>query len=113
MPTRHGIQEMRILIRSASLWEPDGQLTLRPTSRVLFRDLRGPGVGVVQEFTPESRFWGLDLRNSTGNIESVPPYAGGGTGTHGGESMPTFMGTPSPRRGRWCGRCAPLWRGGS
>jgi protein-arginine deiminase len=76
MPTRHGVQEMRILIRSASLWEIDGQQTLRPTSRLLFRDLRGPGVGVVQEFTPESRSWGLDLRNSTGNIESVPPYAG-------------------------------------
>ncbi|AXB43280.1 hypothetical protein A4R43_12550 [Amycolatopsis albispora] len=81
MPARHGVQTMRVAIRSANLWDlagPDGtaERTLRPAGRLLFRDLRGPDVAVVQEFTDEGRDFGIDLRNATGNFETLPPYAG-------------------------------------
>ncbi|WP_158891180.1 protein-arginine deiminase family protein [Amycolatopsis anabasis] len=81
MPTRWGVQTMRVAIRSANLWNlpgPDGKLerTLRPAGRLLFRDLRGPDVAVVQEFTDSGRDIGIDLLNATGNIESLPPYRG-------------------------------------
>nr|CTQ90053.1 Protein-arginine deiminase type III (EC 3.5.3.15) [Kibdelosporangium sp. MJ126-NF4] len=81
MPTRHGIQTMRVAIRSANIWQvPDAKgnpvLTPRPAGRQLFRDLRGPDVGVVQEYTLDERHFVADLRNATGNIESLPPYDG-------------------------------------
>ncbi|MFC0624886.1 protein-arginine deiminase family protein [Kribbella deserti] len=80
MPAPGGIQTMRIMIRSANLWDfpVNGQLvpTLRPLGRLLFRDLRGPDVGVVQEYTPQSRPGMDDLLNMGGNIESLPPYDG-------------------------------------
>ncbi len=85
MPAPNGAQAMRIAIRSANLWElakPDGTVvrTLRPAGRMVFRDLRGPGVGVVQEFTDQSRPFRDDLLNMGGNIESLPAY---GTYPHG------------------------------
>jgi protein-arginine deiminase len=45
-------------------------------ARLLFRDLRGPGVAVVQQLGVTSRDRLSDLRNATGNVESLPPYAG-------------------------------------
>jgi protein-arginine deiminase len=45
-------------------------------ARLLFRDLRGPGVAVVQQLSVTSRDRLSDLRNATGNVESLPPYAG-------------------------------------
>ncbi|RZS43464.1 hypothetical protein EV193_102444 [Herbihabitans rhizosphaerae] len=46
MPPRHGVHTIRVLIRSTNAWDlagPDGrpQRTLRPASRLLFRDFRG------------------------------------------------------------------------
>ncbi|MFD8491812.1 protein-arginine deiminase family protein [Amycolatopsis sp. NPDC059657] len=79
MPARHGgRQVMRFAIRSANVWDlagPGGRIerTLRPAGRLLFRDLRGPDVAVVQEFTDVSRHFGVDLRNATGNFEALPP----------------------------------------
>ncbi|GAB2774648.1 protein-arginine deiminase family protein [Amycolatopsis magusensis] len=76
MPTAHGVQTMRVAIRSANQWDA-GVPTLRPAGRLLFRDLRGPDVGVVQEFTegPVVDSW-ADQRNATGNFEALPPYRG-------------------------------------
>lgn len=76
MPTRYGAQTMRIMIRSANLWDLEGVPTLRPAGRLLFRDLRGPDVGVVQEFTHASRPISDDMLNMGGNIETLPPYVG-------------------------------------
>ncbi|SMD22154.1 protein-arginine deiminase family protein [Kibdelosporangium aridum] len=81
MPTKDGIQTMRVAIRSANIWQvPDAQGNLvptpRPSGRLLFRDLRGPDVGVVQQYTVEDRQFITDLRSATGNIESLPPYEG-------------------------------------
>ncbi|ONI84106.1 hypothetical protein ALI144C_15515 [Actinosynnema sp. ALI-1.44] len=81
MPTRHGVQTMRVAIRSANVFQvPDGKggtvLTPRPAGRLVFRDLRGPDVGVVQQYTLEDRHFIHDQRNATGNIESLPPYRG-------------------------------------
>jgi protein-arginine deiminase len=42
----------------------------------VFRDLRGPGVAVVQAMADDGRDGIKDLRNATGNIESLPPYRG-------------------------------------
>ncbi|ONI87051.1 hypothetical protein ALI144C_10490 [Actinosynnema sp. ALI-1.44] len=81
MPVRDGVQSMRVMIRSANRWRlagSDGALhtSLRPAGRHLFRHLRGPGVGVVQEFTEQLLPNEDDSLNSTGNIESLPPYRG-------------------------------------
>ncbi|QFU92264.1 protein-arginine deiminase domain-containing protein [Amycolatopsis sp. YIM 10] len=72
----NGRQTMRVAVRSANKWEAGGP-TLRPAGRLLFRDLRGPDVGVVQEFTdgPAIDAW-ADQRNATGNFEALPPYRG-------------------------------------
>ncbi|MFF7726955.1 protein-arginine deiminase family protein [Streptomyces sp. NPDC008001] len=79
-PTPHGPQILRILLRSPNYWtSPDGRsASLRRAGRLLFRDLRGPGVGVVQQYTPTAqREKNVDeLLNFTGNFESLPPYAG-------------------------------------
>jgi len=80
-PRGHGVQTMRVLIRSANIWDvPTGDGTTvrtpRPAGRQLFSELRGPDVAVVQQLVDDGRDGLTDLRNATGNIESVPPYAG-------------------------------------
>ncbi|RKN61948.1 hypothetical protein D7231_31535 [Streptomyces klenkii] len=79
-PTPHGPQTLRILLRSPNYWtSADGRsASLRRAGRLLYRDLRGPGVGVVQQYTPTAqREKNVDeLLNFTGNFESLPPYAG-------------------------------------
>jgi protein-arginine deiminase len=69
-------QTMRFAIRSANIWDVDGVRTPRPAARAVFRDLRGPDVAVVQELVDDGRDAIKDLRNATGNIESLPPYRG-------------------------------------
>jgi protein-arginine deiminase len=69
-------QTMRFAIRSANIWDVDGVRTPRPAARAVFRDLRGPDVAVVQELVDDGRGALRDLRNATGNIESLPPYRG-------------------------------------
>lgn len=81
MPSIGGSQTMRILIRSGNVWEfPDenGKVvsTPRPAGRLLYRDLRGPDVGIVRELSPVASDGLNDLLNMGGNIESRPPYAG-------------------------------------
>lgn len=48
----------------------------RPASRAGFRDLRGPAVAVVAAMADDGRDEIKDLRNATGNVESLPPYRG-------------------------------------
>ncbi|UNO39357.1 protein-arginine deiminase domain-containing protein [Streptomyces sp. MST-110588] len=77
-PTPDGPQTLRILLRSPNYWKSaDGKsASLRRAGRLLFRDLRGPDVGIVQQYTTR-RGPGVDeLLNFTGNIESLPPYKG-------------------------------------
>ncbi len=69
-------QTMRVMVRSANIWEIDGVRTPRPAGRQLFNALRGPDVAVVQEWADDGRDALVDLRNATGNIESLPPYRG-------------------------------------
>ncbi|MDX6260983.1 MAG: protein-arginine deiminase, partial [Kribbellaceae bacterium] len=81
MPAVGGSQTLRILIRSGNVWEfpgADGKpiATPRPAGRLIYRDLRGPDVGVVQELSPVASSGLDDLLNMGGNIESLPPYAG-------------------------------------
>lgn len=74
----HRPHTMRILLRSPNYWKSkDGERqSMRRAGRLLFRDLRGPGVGVVQQYTTR-RDAGVDeLLNFTGNLESLPPYPG-------------------------------------
>jgi protein-arginine deiminase len=73
-----GAHGMRVLLRAPVLWAPPegGEETLSRSARLLFRDFRGPDVGVVQQFTPGRGPSGIDLQNFTGNFESVPPYDG-------------------------------------
>ncbi|KUJ65956.1 hypothetical protein ACZ90_41635 [Streptomyces albus subsp. albus] len=77
-PTPHGPQTMRILLRSANYWSsPDGRsASLRRAGRLLFRDLRGPDVGVVQQYTTDRDAGTDELLNFTGNLEALPPYPG-------------------------------------
>ncbi|GAB3827668.1 hypothetical protein GCM10028799_50880 [Kribbella italica] len=80
LPAVGGAHTMRVLIRSGNVWEfgtPEAPLpTPRPAGRLLFRDLRGPDVGVVQELSPAASPDADDLLNMGGNIETLPPYAG-------------------------------------
>ena len=69
-------QTMRVMVRSANIWEIDGVRTPRPAGRQVFNALRGPDVAVVQEWSDDGRDALVDLRNATGNIESLPPYRG-------------------------------------
>ncbi|MET9872440.1 protein-arginine deiminase family protein [Streptomyces sp. NPDC006386] len=73
-----GEHRMRVLLRAPVLWAPPegAEATLSRSARLLFRDFRGPDVGVVQQFTPGRGPSGVDLQNFTGNFESVPPYEG-------------------------------------
>ncbi|MFJ6750006.1 MULTISPECIES: protein-arginine deiminase family protein [unclassified Streptomyces] len=76
--TPGGPHTLRILLRSPNYWaSKDGRTaSLRRAGRLLFRDLRGPDVGIVQQYTTR-RDRGVDeLLNFTGNIESLPPYQG-------------------------------------
>lgn len=77
-PGPGGAQTMRILLRSPNYWKsPDGRsASLRRAGRLLFKDLRGPGVGVVQQYTTDRAANVDELLNFTGNIESLPPYPG-------------------------------------
>ncbi|MFH8370021.1 protein-arginine deiminase family protein [Streptomyces sp. NPDC018031] len=78
MRTAHGEQTMRLLLRSPNHWSSAGGRaeSLRRSGRLLYRDLRGPGVGVVQQYTAD-RDPGVDeLLNFTGNVEALPPYRG-------------------------------------
>lgn len=75
-------QVMHVLLRSAN-YQPAGRRNggthpagLRDGGRVLFTALRGPGVGVVQQYTDQRPDAGDDSLNSTGNFDSLPPYAG-------------------------------------
>lgn len=72
------VHTMRVLLRSPMKWLPPegGKTTLSRSGRLLFRDFRGPDVGVVQQFTPGREPDGLDLQNATGNFESLPPSPG-------------------------------------
>lgn len=81
MPAVGGSQTMRILIRSGNVWTFPGEdgkpvATPRPAGRLLYRDLRGPDVGIVQELSPVASPGLNDLLNMGGNIESLPPYSG-------------------------------------
>ncbi len=89
MPGPHGTPiTITLLLRSATknrdtVNPPAGHL-LRNGSRILFSELRGPGVGVVQAYDP-ARMRRLNLRvpdnvdtmSSTGNFEAIPPYSHG------------------------------------
>ncbi|WP_171171943.1 protein-arginine deiminase family protein [Streptomyces sp. I05A-00742] len=76
--TPEGTRTMRILLRSPNYWtSADGRAaSLRRAGRLLYRDLRGPGVGVVQQYTTRRDKNVDELLNFTGNIEKLPPYPG-------------------------------------
>lgn len=93
---RAGSQTMRFAIRSANIWDVDGVRTPRPAARAVFRDLRGPDVAVVQELVDDGRHAVKDLRNATGNIESLPPYRGYPRGRLVYGSDPSGRLTPDP-----------------
>lgn len=86
---------MRFAIRSANIWDV-GVRTPRPAARALFRDLRGPDVAVVQAMADDGRDAVKDLRNATGNIESLPPYRGHPDGRLVYGSDPRGALTPDP-----------------
>ncbi|GGM85767.1 hypothetical protein GCM10011609_22460 [Lentzea pudingi] len=73
---------VRVLLRSANYFpgmEWEGQYyppSLRAAGRVAFSALRGPDVGVVQQFTTQRGPAVDDSLNSTGNYESLPPHRG-------------------------------------
>ena len=89
-------QTMRFAIRSANIWDVGGSRTPRPATRAVFRDLRGPDVAVVQELVDDGRDAIKDLRNATGNIESLPPYRGYPRGRLVYGSDPSGALTPDP-----------------
>lgn len=76
MPAIGGPHTMRILIRSGNVWDVPGTATPRPAGRLLYRDLRGPDVGIVQELSKTASPGLDDLLNMGGNLESLPPYDG-------------------------------------
>ncbi|HEY3559977.1 MAG TPA: protein-arginine deiminase family protein [Kribbella sp.] len=76
MPAVGGPHTMRILIRSGNVWDLPAADTPRPSGRLLYRELRGPDIGVVQELAAKASPGLDDLLNMGGNIESLPPYAG-------------------------------------
>ena len=89
-------QTMRFAIRSANIWDLGGVRTPRPAARAVFRELRGPDVAVVQELSDDGRDAVKDLRNATGNIESLPPYRGYPEGRLVYGSDPSGALTPDP-----------------
>ncbi|MFI5691341.1 protein-arginine deiminase family protein [Kribbella sp. NPDC051586] len=76
MPAVGGPHTMRILIRSGNVWDLPSADTPRPAGRLLYRDLRGPDIGIVQELGNTASPGLDDLLNMGGNIESLPPYDG-------------------------------------
>ncbi|MFF1818750.1 protein-arginine deiminase family protein [Kribbella sp. NPDC058245] len=76
MPAVGGPHTMRILIRSGNVWDFNGVSTPRPAGRLIYRDLRGPDVGVVQELAAKASPSLDDLLNMGGNLEALPPYDG-------------------------------------
>ncbi|MCP3798414.1 protein-arginine deiminase domain-containing protein [Allokutzneria sp. A3M-2-11 16] len=76
-PGPNGPQVMRILLRSSNyrVYPGHPSHTLRPVGRLLFTHLRGPGIGVVQQFTADRADTVADTLNSTGNFDSIPPDA--------------------------------------
>ncbi|TDC18897.1 protein-arginine deiminase family protein [Kribbella albertanoniae] len=76
MPAAGRPHTMRILIRSGNVWDFDGVATPRPAGRLIYRDLRGPDVGVVQELATKASPGLDDLLNMGGNLEALPPYDG-------------------------------------
>ncbi|CAM5239972.1 hypothetical protein GCM10010329_45320 [Streptomyces spiroverticillatus] len=78
MPVPGGVHRIRILLRAPVVWPASelGPSTLSRSARLLFRELRGPDVGVVQQFTRARPANVNDLQNFAGNFESVPPYPG-------------------------------------
>lgn len=93
---RAGHRVMRFAIRSANIWDVDGVRTPRPAGRAVFRDLLGPDVAVVQALADDGRDALKDLRNATGNIESLPPYRGYPAGRLVYGSDPNGHLTPDP-----------------
>ncbi|TJZ49480.1 hypothetical protein FCH28_24560 [Streptomyces piniterrae] len=77
-PTPDGPHTLRILLRSPNYWASPDERTasLRRAGRLLFRDLRGPDIGVVQQYTTHRDPNVDELLNFTGNFESLPPYRG-------------------------------------
>lgn len=75
-------QVMHVLLRSANYFpgaEWQGEYyppALRQAGKVAFQALRGPNVGVVQQYTAERDPAVDDSLNSTGNYEGLPPYRG-------------------------------------
>jgi protein-arginine deiminase len=81
MPAKGGSHTMRVMIRSGNVWDVDDQqgqkvATPRPAGRLVYRELRGPDVAVVQQLADVSPPGMDDLLNMGGNLESLPPYAG-------------------------------------
>ncbi|MGK5637702.1 protein-arginine deiminase family protein [Streptomyces sp. URMC 126] len=76
--TPEGRRTMRILLRPpVHRASADGRTArLRRAGRLLYRDLRGPGVGIVQQYTARRDAGADEPLNFTGNIESLPPYPG-------------------------------------
>ncbi|MTV27776.1 hypothetical protein FTX61_20510 [Nitriliruptoraceae bacterium ZYF776] len=76
-----GEHHQRIYIRTANQSRSqfrEGR-PLREGGRALFDQLRGPGVGVVQQYDPSllpdgTTRWPHDTFNSGGNFEAAPPY---------------------------------------
>ena len=87
MPAPGGHQHtMTIVLRSATKNRgeenpPPGHL-MREGSRIVFSQLRGPGVGVVQAYDAKRMralkpHNDIDTMSSTGNFEAIPPYRNG------------------------------------
>ncbi|MEV6241930.1 protein-arginine deiminase family protein [Lentzea sp. NPDC051838] len=83
MPGPTGPKIIRILLRSPNYkparedWDGPHPAMLRVGGRVVFSALRGPDVGVVQQYTTQRDVTtSRDTLNSTGNFESLPPYRG-------------------------------------
>jgi protein-arginine deiminase len=87
MPGPHGSQHtITLLLRSATrnrdVANPPAGHLLRQGSRLVFSQLRGPGVGVVQAFDAArmrrlNLHGNVDTMSSTGNFEAIPPYSHG------------------------------------
>ncbi len=89
MPGPGGGQHvMQVNFRSANLFRGDNpQPEPRLAGRVVFNAFRGPDVGAIQQFdvvaqTDLARRRQMDTLNSTGNLETIPPYS------HNGASFP-------------------------
>jgi protein-arginine deiminase len=87
MPGANGSEHtITLLIRSATrnrdAANPPAGHVLRQGSRLLFSQLRGPGVGVVQAYDAARMrrlklHGNVDTMSSTGNFEAIPPYSNG------------------------------------